>query len=623
MHRLVAAVCFLASTLTLTGCGVVQSDPTAVTTAEIHGLVHGGQQPIAGAHVYLMKVATSGYGAAATSILTSGDGSNSTRDAAEPADGTYVNTSTYGAFSLTGHYQCSTGDFLYVLATGGNPGLPGTVNNAAIAEVAPLGLCENISSSTFVSVTEVSTAAMAYTLHGFMSGPLQVSAPVSAAAHLKTGLAVYNAIVNNGAAVSSSGHGGSFSQKTLNTVGNALAVCVNTTGPTSTTCSNLLTNYATSTGATGGTNAPDTTTAAWNIANHPAASFAAIVDSQTSTPPFVPFLATNTPRTNLALTITYTAPAFYSYQVCVDANDNVWYGMATTVDAYTPTGATLSGGAGFTVLGMNKASQCRISPVNGNVVFSDGNGIDILSSTGTSIGQYSNAAQPGPVTGTSSLAITSTGDIWEVGHYQDQIGVYSASGASITDGSTAPVSNQGPNLATNSTNQIVAQDNYGYLTLFNSSTKAQAASYNIPAAAAAEPAVDSADNIFIPYNGGDAVLKYSKTGAPLSGSTGYTGAGIGAPQYVSVDGAGNVWITGLGNPTSTAALSAITNSGIAITPVGGYPLEDSKGDEISNVVDGAGNVWVFLSGPGDAIEYIGAATPVYVPLIPTKLGVRP
>ena len=42
--------------------------------AALHGMVHGGQQPIVGAHVYLYAANTTGYGNAAVSLLQSAGG---------------------------------------------------------------------------------------------------------------------------------------------------------------------------------------------------------------------------------------------------------------------------------------------------------------------------------------------------------------------------------------------------------------------------------------------------------------------------------------------------------------------------------------------------------------------
>ena len=66
--------------LLISGCsGVPGTSPTqtagsSVPGAALHGMVHGGQQPIVGAHVYLYAANTTGYGNAAVSLLQSAGG---------------------------------------------------------------------------------------------------------------------------------------------------------------------------------------------------------------------------------------------------------------------------------------------------------------------------------------------------------------------------------------------------------------------------------------------------------------------------------------------------------------------------------------------------------------------
>ena len=49
----------------LSGCSLsTTSAPTADAGVAIAGVVHGGQQPIVGAHVYLFAANTTGYGGA-------------------------------------------------------------------------------------------------------------------------------------------------------------------------------------------------------------------------------------------------------------------------------------------------------------------------------------------------------------------------------------------------------------------------------------------------------------------------------------------------------------------------------------------------------------------------------
>ena len=128
----------LAGLAILGGCaGVPTISPTTVednpmALPGISGMVHGGQQPITGATVKLYVAGSTGYGSAAT-YTTGNDllGNNT------------VTTNSSGGFNITGDYTCpSSSSLVYIVASGGNPGLTGTVNNTASTLVAALGPVE-------------------------------------------------------------------------------------------------------------------------------------------------------------------------------------------------------------------------------------------------------------------------------------------------------------------------------------------------------------------------------------------------------------------------------------------------------------------------------------------------
>jgi len=118
-----------------------------------HGMVHGGQQPVAGATIQLYAVGTTGDGAASTPLLS-------------PATVSDAN----GAFNITGTYTCpSSSSLVYIVANGGNPGLAAGTNNAALSLMAALGPCGNLTASTFIFVNEITTIAAVYPLAPFMT----------------------------------------------------------------------------------------------------------------------------------------------------------------------------------------------------------------------------------------------------------------------------------------------------------------------------------------------------------------------------------------------------------------------------------------------------------------------
>ena len=115
-----AALC-----LSILGCNANVPSTTPVPGGQLRGALHGGQQPISGASVQLYAVGRTGYGSSATPLLSSP-----------------VMTDATGAFSITGDYTCPTSTSqLYIVATGGNPGLAPGTNNPAIAMMSALGPC--------------------------------------------------------------------------------------------------------------------------------------------------------------------------------------------------------------------------------------------------------------------------------------------------------------------------------------------------------------------------------------------------------------------------------------------------------------------------------------------------
>jgi len=157
----------LALAALLDGCAIsTTASPETATGASIQGNVHGGSQPVVGAHVHLMAASAAGYGAAATSLLTSGT-------AGTDSIGGYVATTSTGSFTITGDYSCVAGTQVYVLATQGNPGLPPGSNNPNLALMSAIGQCP--ATGTFLAtvpliwINEVTTVASVYALSGFMT----------------------------------------------------------------------------------------------------------------------------------------------------------------------------------------------------------------------------------------------------------------------------------------------------------------------------------------------------------------------------------------------------------------------------------------------------------------------
>jgi uncharacterized repeat protein (TIGR03803 family) len=264
---------------TLAGCGMGVATPSSLAGAQDHpfltGSVHGGQQPVSGAAVYLYAISTSTNGGAAASLLN--------------APG-YVTTDVNGGFSITGDYTCPAGAYVYLLAKGGNPGLAGVVSNNALALAAALGPCSALTPSTFVSVNEVTTVTAAYALASFATSETQVGAAGSNSFALGTAFALNGnlADVGRGAARTATPTGnGTVPQAKIDSLANSLAACVNSDG-TGAPCAALMSAANVS---SDDATPVDTFQAVLSIAHHPTLNVDTIYNMAPPASPFQPSLS--------------------------------------------------------------------------------------------------------------------------------------------------------------------------------------------------------------------------------------------------------------------------------------------------------------------------------------------
>ena len=141
------------SFLAIAGCANMPQVESVKMSSSLHGMVHGGQQPISGASVRVWNVSFVGDGSSAQPL------------------GNPVTTDSDGSFDLSGSYTCPGGyAAVYVVATGGNPGLKSGTNNSAIAEVATLGSCNDLTTQTYIEINELTTIAALFPIAPFTTG---------------------------------------------------------------------------------------------------------------------------------------------------------------------------------------------------------------------------------------------------------------------------------------------------------------------------------------------------------------------------------------------------------------------------------------------------------------------
>ncbi len=316
---------------------------TGSTTLNIAGKVHGGQQPVSGATIQMYEANTTTNQGASTAMLTS-----------------TVTTAADGTFSITGDYTCPVSNpLVYIVSTGGNPGLGGTVNNSDLTLMWLLGTCSSLTQFTFVNINELSTVSSAQALGSFMSDATHVgSSPsnlVGIAGSFATAAATYD--------YSTGGLPGTTPDLdlpglTLNTMANILAACVNTSGGTSgdsSPCGKLLS-------LTGGT---DTATAALKMAQSPANNTSQLYALISSSPPFQPYFSSV--PSDFSVVVGYNIPANIE-SGALDSNGDVWlYTAGYTYDTVTDTSTDVQGV--ITVYDNNFNQLFTISPPTGGVYF--------------------------------------------------------------------------------------------------------------------------------------------------------------------------------------------------------------------------------------------------------------
>jgi streptogramin lyase len=659
----------------LTGCVITSpSDaPTSDPGLAIQGTIMGGQQPIVGAHVYLLAAGTGGNAGpgiaasalnASQSLLTSVSGSTTLDQGSGPTGGYYYATSgPGGAFSITGDYSCTPNTQVYLYALGGNAGA-GT--NSAAGLMTLLGNCPSLGSfqlaTPFVFMNEVSTIAAAYSIAGYATDATHVSSSGTGLA--RTGIA--NAFANStnletlatGFALATTPAGnGTVPQAKINTLANILASCVNSTGPSSTACSTLFTN-AKSNGSTG-TTATDTVTAGINIAHNPTANLAALFPLPAATPPFQPGLSVQPGDFTVALS--FTGGGIDSpFSLAVDGVGNVWMVNANTgsvSEMNGVTGAAMSPAGGFTGNGLTAPFSIAIDAFGNvwvvNAITFTGqaytltsvsafnpSGIALLGSpfTGGGLNIQNNFGTLSPrdiafdANGNAWIANSSNGSVTELNGLTGSAMSPATTGFPVTSIQTVP-----SGLAVDSKG-IIWVSGFGANTLYTmriadglsvGSSANQAGGLAVPYSIA----IDAGDNAWLPnYNSqsGTTVSKFTS----VTTGTAFSGGGTLAPDGVAIDGAGNVWISNqnLANSATPAGVTELNNSGTALSPSTGFTSSALfRGGDVG--VDGSGNVWVanaLLSSGDDGnnvVEFVGAAVPAAIPLSTAvrtgKLGARP
>jgi len=634
----------------LTGCAMQSTAPSSLQLATavpaLKGGVMGGQQPVFGSVIGLYAAGTSGYGTGATNLVT----------------GT-VKTDANGAFTITNTLACpSASTPTYLTATGGDPSgaASSSINNTAIELVAALGPCGNLTSSTYIQVNEVTTAAAAFGLGQFFSGFGTSTDAIGAPSTNQNGLINAFATANNLASFSTgvatpttAASGTNYSlialdQRKLNTIANILSDCVNQTASSAIPCTTLFSaatpTYAPRSTSTAATAPTDIFQAAVYMSLNPTSTNASssstnmtsLIALQTPFMPFAPALTTAPTDWTLAIQYTGTGISYLS-SAAVDANGDLWFSNTNTTGGVV----MLNGGTG-TIGGT--------AGVTGGV---------INFFTGIS-GETAN--------GTRQVAIDKEGNAWYGGYntaylYRTTASTSSTLGYSIASGSTLPYA-----ISIDGNDEVVATTANGNIleiaaTATTGSPTTTAAIVSASSSASLAITSGTTPTAYAPTKGGSGVYEFTTTGTPVTtfsntsdGETANYGAAVdgnnkawianestaGAlsvgsgssftqitntclltPQFVAIDGNNNVWVSNSGTVIATEngasdtfnTVCEFNNAGTLISSSIGYgPHGISTGRGIA--VDLSGNVWVTSYGStySTVTEIVGAAVPAVAPL---------
>ncbi|SNS72333.1 Streptogramin lyase [Granulicella rosea] len=601
----------LLSTLTLlvAGCGtglshVAESVPQGGGSAiVVNGSFHGGQQPIVGATVQLYAVGTRGLYSPATPLI-----------------GTTVVTDANGGFNIAGKWDCTSNTntygvnpLIYIVGTGGNPGLGGTVNNTASALMAAIGPCSSFTSTSYVSVNELTTVAATFALAPFMGSYAQIGASGTNAPGLVNAFQTASLLVNPSSGTMPGPNlptNATMPTSEIATLADILSLCVNSNG----TDGNCAAVFAAAK-PSGGSTPANTIAAALDIAQNPGNNVTQLFNLAPATGPYQPLLP-QAPN-DWTVAVNYTGGGLNSPGgLAVDASGNIWVANAggNSVTELSNTGALLTGSAGYTGSGNILGAQAIAVDRTGNVWVADTLLSSVVKLTLSSGIIQSNASYTaGGIDGPTALALDSHSNVW----------VSNFAGASVTELNSSGVAVGGSPLTANGTlrspfgiagdlaGNMWVTDNAGsnVAEFSNSQTLLSGAGYTDGSMIAPEGiGIDTSGEAWIADNGVNSVSLLSPNGAASPYSP-LHGGGLSMPAAVAVDGNGAIWVV---NSTTNGSLTKLSaTQGTAISPSTGYGVLHAP-DGVA--VDPSGSVWTANSGDSSVSEFVGIAGPAPAPL---------
>ena len=349
--RLKTALCLITASvcsLFLSACSM-QTVTEEKHASGVSGIVHGGQQPISGATIQLWTVGTTGDGSAATPML-------------------FVTTTSdaNGNFTMANQFTCAGATYVYLTATGGNPGL--SANNPNIAEMAAFGDCQTFTTSTFITINELTTVAAVEALAPFMSASGSIGSGTSDVVALDAAFNLALQLVNKSTGqVPGVGVPTGYTSPValINTLGDILSGCINSTGFSTTTdtpCNDL---FAAAGNLPQGSN---TINAMLYLAQNPTLDPVGLLSLVPASPPFQPTLAAVPPTYSVQLNATGTAAGLeLSTNSLSYSSTTPFSGMAMQNVTLQNVGSSAITLTSISVVGVNSADFTPLSACSGTL----------------------------------------------------------------------------------------------------------------------------------------------------------------------------------------------------------------------------------------------------------------
>ncbi len=591
----------------MAGCGMGAVDHSTSGTLAIHGLVHGGQQPVANAEIKLYKVATG-------------------TDLSVPMLSRAVMTGADGSFDLSGAYTCgSNDDQVYLVAVGGNPGLSPAVDNAALVLMSAVGSCGTLATLNYLEINEVTTVAAAWALSPFITSYQQIDSTNGNTKGIASAFLNGHLLVDPGTGMAPTLPSNlAIETDKLYALADAIAPCVNSNGLDG--CEKLF-SAAT---PPGGTEPGNTLDAALNIVRSPGYHVADVFAALNSEPPFATKLKQAPNDWTMSLTVSGEGMNSVT-ALAVDEFNNVWVGSYPgLLSAFNAQGTPLStAGYGSGTLGevygltvdfnnniwVGNELTPHHAPTSGSVTAFLGAESPSMGNFLTGIPYIDDPSMYFPF----ALASDPDGDILIANYANSSTTIYNNQGNLVESGVGAG-EGSGPVAIAADLDHGIWLANEGD----NSATHLSSTGTLIAHVAGCEGAngvaTDKYGHAWISNYLADSVIELDGVGNVLATVTG-GGMDGSAPAGIAVDASQNVWVANYyGNNFTEIGGNGVSSAATVISPSYGYGLDANLSQPYTVAPDAGGNLWVSNFGSSTLTMFFGLVTPTKTPLLPAPVA---